>query len=470
MKPKGYRYISIFFAVVVLMLSGCREDQSFIFPEDSGEKVALNLLVENPAFETRDVAATEEEKVMSNLYVIAVRLTDIDSNGNEVTRENADVEVIALGENNRNNVDADGYESYTLKVYPGKYRFYVLANTSLYIPNYSISDPITEENQIKKIVLNYNLTQNTNQILTPGNLPMVCDAKDILYGMNQQPVNASNNYTVNVTSVAVTNIIARMTPVCAKVRYTIIYDNTKGGISEGFGTESIRFVFDQDNRAYATRIRKQNLLFPDGTPSAGDYDREDPFLTTTSFEETGYSTWALSLARYELSDELGSMMASGSYTAESLKRQLDNLTPWANDDINMTNWKRSRKRVWQGVIYLPENNEPEIEHTKLCFPYILGWYKSDDSLGEGEGDASVKGMKTIMLFQDDNTVLNQNGENTDSNNYAPGFGADGHLHGLERGCFYEVVARLRNPDDINFDIDVNVYVRPWEYNYEEGSW
>lgn len=436
------------------MLCGCTNEESESLSGGTTGKAEVNLMIaDNMSLQSRDVAVSEDEKTLSNLYIIAVRLTDIDSNGKEITLDTPTIEQFSIDPNaTSNKVYHEGYKSYTIDLFPGKYRFYVLGNTSLYIPNYA-NATITDESQMKRIILNYNLTQTTNQILQPGHLPMFCDAKNIKYGNHNYPtpVNPSNqnknNYTVDVTSVATTNIYADMELLCAKVRYTIIYDNTKGGVSEAFGTESIRFVVDQDHPAYAHKIRKQTKLYSDGVPSPDDYDSENPFLTAVNGEEENDAVWQLPLGRYELTDALKSALYATNYSEESMRQALDHLTPWSQDDVNNTNWKNSRQRVWQGVIYLPENNENGIPYTELCFPYILGWYKRDGSLGEGEGENAVIGLKTFEMFNEIS-----------------------HNHGLQRGYFYDVIARVKTPDDIDFDITLNVYVKSWDYYHEEGNW
>lgn len=441
---------------VPLSLTGCSEEspRNEITPK---ETVAVNLFLSSEMpYESRAVDPSQEGN-MSNIYLISVQTTTIGKNKETEEEEELtlDVPVVKMtglnipGGVSNTQVGSSTYDEYKLEMPPGKYRFYVVANVSRYIPKYTSTDVTIKEEDIKKIVLNFNDTYSQAAGLETQHLPMLCDAREIRFGSrnNPTPVSQANNYVVDIGSLTENHIFADLRFVCSKVRYTIIYDNEEGGVSEGFGTESIRFFVDQNSRPYATKIRQQTKLYADGNPSIDNYDPRNPFLTTSMTDGEGNTTttnnqWTLTLGRYRLPEAW-----QGKKDINFTREALDNLQSWSGDDVDNTNWKKSRQRVWQGVIYLPENDETDIERTELTFPYILGWYRKDGSLGEGEGDNAETGTITVKLF--DQT---------------------GHSHGLQRGYFYDVIARVIKRYDINFDISVNVYVRPWDYYHREGAW
>lgn len=119
------------------------------------------------------------------------------------------------------------YSDYKITIKPGDYRLYVVANLDSYIAN-----PIsatTDEEELKSLVLNFSPDKLPN--LTDG-LPMACLPSEI--------DKAGDDGTVAIAPGHNVTVHADMTFLCAKVRYTIMFDNSEDGFSRpAFGDNTV---------------------------------------------------------------------------------------------------------------------------------------------------------------------------------------------------------------------------------------
>lgn len=400
---------------------------------------------------------TEEEGYMSNLYVIAIKYCETKDTPENMEEEDFQKKVYTFALNPVGRIFQVGekrYHTFNITLYPGKYKFGVIANADLYLSRQKQISGFTKEEDLASIVLNF----KEDTPLAPLHLPMVCMPPDIRYQTKTVSENEDGTtktvYSEEFKGVTEHNLItigngennvicAEMKFLCSKVRYTILFDKTPGGISEAFGNSWIRFNVDDQLKPTAHNIRKHTELeigkgFPDGETN---YATEDLFITSS--DNITRASWNISIDRFYWNEE-------GVNYPKSPESKLD---IW---DKSTEEWIPLLQKVWQGVVYLPENNTGDgSNNTYLEFPCHFR-ANSLDETPEKEGTP-----KKIYLFGNpgeskfEGTV--QEGQN--KGDYT---NVEGTFTGLERNYFYDVVALVRNPEDIS-DLDIRVFVSilPW---------
>lgn len=190
------------------------------------------------------------------------------------------------------------YSEYRIEFKPGKYRIYVVANLDEYITG-EISAS-TEESYLEKLILNFSPDKLPN---TTDGLPMACLPAEV--------DGADTNGCITVEAGTTKTIQTDLTFLCAKVRYTILFDNSEGGFSrEAFGSSAVTF-----NTASLTGVRKETPL----TDAVNALD--DAF-------------------------EVGAQLRAVTYPNDlSDPKDLSDLKDAAD----------ANKRAWQGTLYIPEN-------------------------------------------------------------------------------------------------------------------
>ncbi|MCH5225156.1 MAG: hypothetical protein J1D77_04115 [Muribaculaceae bacterium] len=431
----------------------------------------------------------EEEGYMTNLYIIAVKYKEYvyDSNGdfvqaNDVTPhrvyafsldpvgedfklsddKNHDGQYGPLGSNSE---ELD-YRSFNVTLYPGEYRFGIVANVDLYLERATKISEFTREEQLDEIVLNFSEATP----LAPPHLPMACLPTEIKYSSYSkdnksfgpiQAVSDAKDYLVEIHKDASPRIFADMKFLCSKVRYTILFDKTANGISKAFGTSWIRFNVDDQNKPYATNIRRQTQLFKGHSSDVYD-ENLDPIIP--HYDNTLPSgRWTMNIGRYfwsgpEWSEDPNWMNSGESHGTEEARYPLtpdSRLDEWEG---STSEWIPMEQKVWQGIVYLPENNGSNIENsgieipkTILNFPYHTRENSLDDT---PEVESNVP--KTITLFADGDQKFEGT---TNTGSYLQT--ENGAFTGLERGYFYDVVAQVTEPDVDEMQVRIFVSIIHW---------
>lgn len=191
------------------------------------------------------------------------------------------------------------YSEYRIEFKPGKYRIYVVANLDPYIAK-AISAS-TEESYLENLILNFKADKLPN---TTDGLPMAC--------LPAQVDGADPDLGIITVEAGTTKTIQTdLSFLCAKVRYTILFDNSEGGFSrESFGSSAVTF-----NTASLTGVRKETPLYSSVNASADAFE-VDP----------------IDLKAVNASNDLSDLADPG-------------FTPSAT----------GAQRAWQGTMYLPEN-------------------------------------------------------------------------------------------------------------------
>ncbi len=191
------------------------------------------------------------------------------------------------------------YSEYRIEFKPGTYRIYVVANLDEYITG-EISAS-TEESYLENLILNFSPDKLPN---TDDGLPMAC--------LPAQVDGADRDLGIITVEAGTTKTIQTdLTFLCAKVRYTILFDNSEGGFSrEAFGSSAVTF-----NTASLTGVIPSTPLYGSVNASADAFEVDpiDPKVINDS---------------KDLSD-----LADPGFTPSATGAQ----------------------RAWQGTMYLPEN-------------------------------------------------------------------------------------------------------------------
>lgn len=311
-------------------------------PNPEGAAEFAKTRSENP--DTRaDQSAAEGKIVGNDLYFLAF------GSGNNIVRKHlTDATLQTL---------SNDYKKTTIDLVPDTYRFYVVGNLSKYAPSGTNFNTISED-ALKALVLEFNASSKE---LTPANgLPMACLPNQIKKG---ETVVSSGEYVIEPGDNPV--IKADLSFLCAKVRYTILFDNAKGGISyEQFGPAN----FLDFNGASAKTLEASTKLVGDGVPPSP----EDPFdlhsITLNKVENP--ASW---LNYGVAKEEYTSNLATTTFSANQAKR------------------------TWQGVVYVPENLHNSLQKkTTLYFDgKVNGEYSNPYSImlnnarGEGAGETRV---------------------------------------------------------------------------------
>lgn len=365
------------FSLLAGMLAGCSDVVDY--HGDDMPEGASSLTIRIPNVEAaamfgatrsdsyRNTRAIDEasEGEINNLYVVAVPTDD----ENDFTIYPFSAPTNTTGK----------YKEYNVVIFPGNYRLYVIANINDYLRDDDeqtlLQYEVHNEDELKNLIIHFQSVRP----LQAGNLPMACFPKDIVS-------DAIADGVITIIKNEKKKITANLSYLCSKVRYTILFDNED--FSNGFGNSTIDFLTD---KASATNIRQYTALTDEGTASKD-------FLS---------SYWGIELAKYKYPS------GTDYPTSES-----DNLESFVEDD------ELSGKKAWQGVAYLPENNQDGVERTILNFPYLF------------DGEEGQK-PKIIELFAENHKL-------------------DHEVHGLERGKMYDVVVKVKNPDETEMEATVKV--------------
>lgn len=470
---------SLIIVLAGFMLWGCSE-QELSLPGDLGGEISegmaqIKLLIPDNLTGSASFGSRafdiKEEGLMSNLYVIAIQYNDVEDAQGEPTGETMSGKVYTfplnpIGENFQ--LDKDGkvkdYHLFSIGLYPGKYKFCVVSNIDLYLNQGMRITDFSAESDLTDLVLNF----DRQTPLVPTQLPMACLPEDIRYttingiddnGYPQrsemQTVKDVTNNLVEITKENGVELWVDMTFLCSKVRYTILFDKTPGGISEAFGKSWIRFNVENGERATVTNIRRQTKLWPEtstgGTNATGNpnFDETNQFIPGGGGSDS-FGTWTLGIDRYNWHIVEG---ANYPLAANS------ELTPYEGQT---SAWVDEPRKVWQGIVYLPENLggkcvidgiEKENVKTVLRFPYYTKANSLDDT-----PELAAPSPKEIKLFGNDGEELYESSGNSGKYDKTD---PSATFNGIERGVMYDVVAKVVTADVDDMTIQVYVSILPW---------
>lgn len=321
-------------AIMGIMAPSCSDDVSVTPKTDltSSEGLVIRIpnLSNSAAFAytrtdgnapTRvQIEATQTEAAIDNIYLVAVNA------------DNSSISVIALTNSKTPSTSSGEYTDYgPVKLQPGDYNFYLLANLDHYIDGtVSGKENLTD---IENLVLNFKGESNTSK-LKLGHLPMCCLPKDIKTSpSDDSKLGETGKITITEGGTGQA-IYADLTFLCSKVRYTLLFDLAEEGNT--FTSNDVDFT-----GVKATQVREETAIH-NGTPSPTLFSVESDI----DFNMAGYPTDDLKTAYLDIENQ------------EDSPKMLVPVESWTNEN----------ERAWQGVVYLPENKPGESTGaTKLNF-------------------------------------------------------------------------------------------------------
>ena len=313
---------SVALSLILLMgLTAC-VSEDFDFKTDGDTNLSI-MLPDTGSFDTRadepTSPAVNNEGNFDSLWLFA-----FPQDGNSTNKK-----VIKLS--NLPYTTEGRYRVYKTTINPGKYKFYLYANLDDYTSTgyFYEQNNNTTEDQLNSMVLDF----STNRPVA-GKLPMVA------FPQNIDNVDSQNCFTIVKEANNIVN--ANMMFLVSKVRHTILFDNSAGGISSQFHNNIIEFKLDNDP-ASVSNLNKTTPL---------TWNRTDRF-------DQNHAGWNINIGTYEYPDH------------ENYPRSgTDNLYNWNTSQDG--DWSKAGKKAWQYITYVPEDMDGE---TLFTHPYAISGVK-----------------------------------------------------------------------------------------------
>lgn len=277
------------------------------------------------------------------------------------------------------------YRQEEVRVKAGKYRVYMVANIK------GLNGDSSED-AIKTASIEYSTSKMPN---TTDGLPMACLPEEVKVGETAPEVVADG--IVTVENGKQTTLWIDLTFLCAKVRYTLLFDKSASGFShEAFGSQALTFT----GLEKVTGVRSVTSVSEANTPDSGEpFEIDDcsAFNGAPRVYPTDYSKFI------ELNP-----------TNDPSENDLTELTGQADPD----------KRAYQGTLYLPENLVTSAP-TRLFF------------------DANLDGGSQKLQYHVDLPPLSRSNSDREP---------------MRRGHFYDIIGRVTTTGD---RLDITASVADW---------
>lgn len=393
---KDQPFVSLWFFLILIPFyinfSGCTENVFFDKNVSEPPSGPLNIFIpnisSNSIFNQSEVSTEPipSDADINNLYLLAVA-----SNNPE------NLQIFDL-KNFHYDISADSkYKIYQIATLaPGQYKFYILANIDDYFAE-GVS-ALNSGEEVEKILLNF-ATESNGFKLTSGNLPMAALPRDMKISTDASSL---QDETIEISDEKETHIYADLTFLCSKVRYTILFNNSPGGISESFGDYTIDFPVSEIS-IFATNIRQFTAL-----------DNRIECKKDFILNDGEIFRLPLTLNKY-------------AYPKEGDDYGKDGETEYQDLTENYSPLVSSTQIAWQGTVYVPEN------------------------IITNESDKTTLHFSGLILDSEGNTI--------DSETYADRTMAINdkiEQPGNLRGRFYDLVARITTPFQNDFDLSISI--------------
>ena len=294
--------------------------------------------------------------------------------------------------------------TYQLRINPGKYHIYAVANMAEALSKAKISN----ENELKSEVLKYTDGITANLPIAT-NIPMIYEPKDI-YG-NLQTTN------IDMAGDKYTTVAANLKFTCVKVKLNLLFDPAAEGSSFNGKSYSIKDILAQ-KRSPSTTLSWDGAFSKPASSVRPDY--------ANGFENEVYATSS------EASNK-GGYYKAGDWTEDDANanendKDIITLVPDATPTAAPQN--PAAKWLFQGTYYLPER-------------YIAEASQQSTLKINGSVNGSIENNYTIKLGhrQDESSTSTE----------VPTF---------PRGTYYEITGKIKSLG--NMTLDCNVSIKPWE--------
>ena len=390
------RLADILLSLAALLLAACTDDADvYNTPASSegnlcvyvpvtreGDAITSSLSSSNPTYN-----ASVEECQINDLHLYAF---PVGVEGTFLSQE--------LPSPAASNMLDEKVASYQLKIKPGTYRVYVVANMEDVLDVNSI----TTEDELKKVVLSYQPMSKPGMPVA-NNIPMI-------YEPDTKAADGSTvNGTITINNTTPKTVAANLRFTCVKVCLNLIYDPNAAGVSPALKNGMII------NDVKAERLSPSTKLLWDGKFS-------NPSLDASSTYAKGFAS-----SLYEHASATGVYYSDWK---EDLTHVNDNnnniITPKSAVTSSPVNIKQ--KWLFRATYYLPERYVKEAaQQSALKIGGAVGGHNNsyNINLGHRKDETSTSEVPTFP-----------------------------------RGTYYEIVGRIKSLG--NIDLDCVVGVKLWE--------
>lgn len=336
--------------------------------------------------------ATVDECQINDLRLYAF---PVDNNGNA----NGTAIVEQLTAPIASNMLDEHIATYQLRINPGKYHIYAVANMAETLSKANIS----KESDLKSVVLNYTDGITANLPIAT-NIPMIYEPKDINGDLLTTEIHAAGD--------KYTTVAANLKFTCVKVKLNLLFDPTAEGSPFNGKSYSIKDILAQ-------KLSPSTTLSWDGAFSkpAPNYAK--------GFESEVYATSseASNKGGYYKAEDWSEEAANANVNDKDIITLVPDATPTATPQNAAAKW------LFQGTYYLPER-------------YIAEASQQSTLKVNGSVNGSIKNSYTIKLGhrQDESSTSKE----------VPTF---------PRGTYYEIIGKIKSLG--NATLDCNVSVKDW---------
>jgi len=341
--------------------------------------------------------ATEDECQINDLRLYAF---PVDNNGNA----NGTAIVEQLTAPIASNMLDEHIATYQLRINPGKYHIYAVANMAEALSKANISN----ENELKSEVLKYTDGITANLPIAT-NIPMIYEPKDI-YG-NLQTTN------IDMAGDKYTTVAANLKFTCVKVKLNLLFDPTAEGSSFNGKSYSIKDILAQ-------KLSPSTTLSWDGAFSKSSSNVSQNYAKGFVSEVYATSSEASNKGGYYKEGDWTEVAANANVNDKDIITLVPSATPTAAPQNLAAKW------LFQGTYYLPER-------------YIAEASQQSTLKVNGSVNGNIENNYTIKLGhrQDESSTSTE----------VPTF---------PRGTYYEIIGKIKSLG--NMTLDCNVSVRDWQ--------
>ena len=351
-----------------------------------GDEVKSSLDPSNPTYN-----ASVEECTINDLHLYAF---PIDGNGTFLSQE--------LPSPAASNMINEQVASYQLKIKPGTYRVYVVANMKDVLDVNSI----TTEGDLKKVVLSYQPMSKPGMPVA-NNIPMIYEPAT----KAADGTNTDGTITINNTDKTPKTVMANLRFTCVKVCLNLVYDPNDPNMNLALKSNGLQIT-----DIMGKQLSPQTSLLWDGELTNPDVSSE-------------YAT-GIESSLYDATAHTGNGAYYTSWTETPANANVNNediITVEGEGVANPVNIKQ--KWLFRATYYLPERYVKEAAQQSAL------------KIGGALGGSAIKNSYNINLgHRKDETSTTE----------VPTF---------PRGTYYEIVGRIKSLG--NIDLDCVVGVEPW---------
>ena len=293
--------------------------------------------------------------------------------------------------------------TYQLRINPGKYHIYAVANMSEALSKANISN----ENDLKSEVLKYTDGITANLPIAT-NIPMIYEPKDINGNLLTTDIHvAGDKYTT---------VAANLKFTCVKVKLNLLFDPTAEGSSFNGKSYSIKDILAQ-------KLSPSTTLSWDGAFSKPASSVRQDYANGFDNEVYATSSEASNKGGYYKEGDWTEDAANANENDKDIITLVPGATPTAAPQNAAAKW------LFQGTYYLPER-------------YIADASQQSTLKVNGSVNGSIENNYTIKLGhrQDESSTSTE----------VPTF---------PRGTYYEIIGKIKSLG--NMTLDCNVSVKDW---------